>query len=205
MSGASDIDKGVPAEDSELAALRDGDRVAITGFVRRHTPWMLALAGRILRDPGQAEDVVQCAFANIFRNLAPFEGRAALKTWMHRIVVNQALMALRKDRQGKKRSIDGLLPEFDGNGCRLEERWTNFETPESLLQQSSARARIAELIDLLPDRYRVVFILRDIEELSTAAVATELGLSEANVKIRLHRARAAMKKLLEPLIRGNIL
>ena len=161
----------------------------------------MIVARRILRDNAHAEDAVQGAFVNIFKNLNSFGGRSAIKTWMHRIVVNQALMVLRKNRRMNETSIDDLLPEFDDYSCRIEDSWTTFETPESLLQRADTNKKTSEFIDLLPDKYRNVLILRDIEELSTSEVAEALELSETNVKVRLHRARSALKKLLEPLIR----
>jgi RNA polymerase sigma-70 factor (ECF subfamily) len=191
----------LPGDTGELIALQDNDPIATREFVLRHISWMLVLARRILRDDGHAEDAVQSAFASIFKDIDNFAGRSALKTWMHRIVVNEALMLRRKKLRLNEKSIDDLLPEFDGNGCRLEQSWATFETPETLLQRSEMRARITVFIDLLPDQYRIVVILRDIEEISTAEVAKALGLSEVNVKVRLHRARAALKKLLEPTIR----
>lgn len=194
------------SKDTEyLAALRAGDATATERFVREHVVWMVPVARRILRDHGHAEDAVQSAFSNIFKSLDTFDGRSTVKTWMHRIVVNQALMTLRKDRQLQVTPIDDLLPIFDANGCRIEDRWATFETPETLMQRSETRAKITKQIDLLPDKYRSVLVLRDIEELSTVEVAEALELSEANVKVRLHRARSALKKLLEPLFRGQAL
>ena len=201
MTDGSEQRTGEPGQDSELKAILSKDRSATERFVRGHAGWMLSVARRILGDAGHAEDAVQNAFANIFKSLESFDGRSALKTWMHRIVVNDALMLLRKHRPQLVDDIDDLLPVFDANGCRIDDDWTTFETPESALQRSQSKARIAELIDRLPDRYRIVLMLRDIEELSTSEVAQRLELSEANVKVRLHRARAALKKLLEPLIR----
>ncbi len=198
-------DTGHSSERTALSALRDGDHAATERFVREHIGWMLTVARRILRDGDQAEDAVQEAFANVFKHLDTFDGRSSLKTWMHRIVVNQALMALRKRSRTKEDPIDHLLPEFDRFGCRVEDDWTHFETPESLLQKSQVRGRISELIDQLPEQYRIVLVLRDIEEMTTVDVAEALGLSESNVKVRLHRARAALKKLLEPLMRGQSL
>ena len=188
-----------------LIALRNGDQKTTAKFVRAHAAWMLIVSRRILRDSAHAEDAVQSAFVSIFRNLDSFDGRSALKTWMHRITVNQALMVLRKNRRMKETSIDDLLPEFDDNSCRIEDSWATFETPESLLQRAETKKKTSELIDLLPDKYRNVLILRDIEELSTSEVAEMLELSQANVKVRLHRARSALKKLLEPLIREQAL
>jgi RNA polymerase sigma-70 factor, ECF subfamily len=194
------------SEDGQrLAALRAGNVAVTEEFVRENASWMLRLANRMVRDHGQAEDIVQAAFANVFKALETFEGRSALKTWMHRIVVNQALMQLRRTKRLQETPIDELLPAFDAAGCRIEEDWTAFETPEALLERAQTKAKILALIDTLPDGYRIVLLLRDIEELSTAEVAEMLELTEANVKVRLHRARAALKKLLEPLVRGQSL
>ena len=192
----ADNDPGFPRAD---------DRAATEQFVRDNIGWMLAVARRVLRDAAAAEDAVQGAFVSIFKNIEAFEGRSALKTWMHRIVVNEALMLLRRDRRLREEPIDTLLPTFDRNGCRIEGDWATFETPESAMQRTEARQTVAEVIDRLPDGYRIVLLLRDIEEMSTADVAAALDLSEANVKVRLHRARAALKKLLEPMMKGQML
>lgn len=200
---AADSDEAAGA--GEFESLRNGDRAAAERLVREHAGWMLALARRMVREEALAEDVVQSAFANIFRKLDQFGGRSALKTWMHRIVVNQSLMVLRKHRRANEESIEDLLPEFDRNGCRIVDDWATSETPESLMEKSQASERISKLIDGLPDSYRIVLLLRDIEELSTREVAELLQISEANVKVRLHRARAALKKLLEPLLKGQVL
>lgn len=188
-----------------MQALRNGDSAAAERLVRENAAWMLALARRMMRDRTLAEDVVQNAFANIFQKLEQFDGRSALKTWMHRIVVNQALMTLRKERRSREDPIEHMLPDYHDNGCRIEDDWGNWETPESLIQKSQASAKVAELIGGLPDAYRIVLLLRDIEELSTQEVAELLEISQSNVKVRLHRARAALKKLLEPLMKGQVL
>ncbi len=205
MTDQLSVEPDRAANSSDLDALRNGDRAATEQLVREHAGWMLALARRMVREDALAEDIVQNAFANIFQKLDQFDGRSALKTWMHRIVVNQSLMLLRKDRRVNEDSIDDLLPEFDRSGCRVEDSWATFETPESLIEKSQSAAKISELIDTLPESYRIVLLLRDIEELSTLDVAELLQISEANVKVRLHRARAALKKLLEPLMKGQVL
>ena len=210
-SGRGRLDQDSPSRTTselnrdELTCLREGDSKTIRYFVGKHILWMLNVALRILRNNEKAEDAVQNAFLNIFKGLNNFAERSALKTWMHRIVVNEALILLRKEKRLKEISIESLLPIFDDNKCRIEDRWQTFETPESILQQSQARGKMRQLIDQLPDQYRTILVLRDIEELSTREVSQLLELSETNVKVRLHRARAALKKLLEPLIRGQSL
>ncbi|WP_170546745.1 sigma-70 family RNA polymerase sigma factor [Ruegeria arenilitoris] len=174
-------------------------------IVRGNTAWMVAVAQRILKDRSLSEDAVQVAFSKIYRSLDGFEGRSNLRTWMHRFVVNEALMLLRKQKRVNERPIDPLLPEFDRNGCRVDDPFTLPITSEDHLHSRQVRDIMKEKIEELPDPYRIVLVLRDIEEMSTIEVAEALGLSEANVKVRLHRARAALKKLLEPMMRGGAL
>ncbi|MEH6477021.1 MAG: sigma-70 family RNA polymerase sigma factor [Sneathiella sp.] len=194
-----------PRMTEDVTALIKHDAAETARFVNANVSWMLSVARRILREQTLAEDAVQMAFVSIFKSLESFDGRSQLKTWMHRIVVNQALMILRKDRHMKTTSIDELLPEFDGNGCRIENNWTTFITPETLLQKSQTKTQISEQIDRLPEKYRTVLVLRDIEEFSTAEVAVSMGMTEANVKVTLHRARATLKILFEPLFRGQVI
>lgn len=174
-------------------------------IVRDNIVWMLGVALRILNDKALSEDAVQIAFSKIHENLERFEGRSRIETWMHRIVVNEALMLLRKRKRNNEQLIDPLLPEFDGNGCRIEDPFTVSETSEDELRSRQTRSIVREKIETLPDQFRIVLILRDIEGLSTKEVAEALDLSESNVKVRLHRARAALKKLLEPMMRRGAL
>jgi len=174
-------------------------------LVREHIGWMLALAQRMLGDHALAEDVVQEAFINAFRALDNFEQRASIKTWLHRITVNAALMKLRQLKRLAEQPIDDLLPEFDRYDCRLEAPWKKLATVESILADEQRRNLIHKKIQQLPDSYRIVLLLRDIEDYTTSEVAELLAISEANVKIRLHRARTALKKLLEPVLRGEVI
>lgn len=187
-----------------IAALQSGDDRAAETLIRAHGPWMMAVARRIVADHALAEDCVQEAFVNAFGKIGEFEGRSSLKSWLHRIVVNQALMKLRSRRSRGEAPIDDLMPEFDENACRIEGPWQYLATPDEVLEREDQRAIVRAKIRDLPDSYRMVLQLRDIEELTTREVAEALGLSEANVKVRLHRARSALKKLLEPLLKGEV-
>lgn len=175
----------------------------LTLFVREHSDWMLGVSFRILRDQAHAEDAVQVAFSKIWSKLETFEGRSAMRTWMHRIVTNEALMILRKIKRQNEHSIDDLLPVFDGKGCRVEYDLKEVATPEALLSQRETHDQVRHAIMSLPEKYRIVLCLRDIEGLSTSETSKALDVSEANVKVRLHRARAALKKLLEPHVKEN--
>lgn len=173
-------------------------------LVRTNIGWMLALAERLLRDRALAEDVVQESFVRAFEGLAGFEGRSSIESWLHRITVNSALSKLRQLKRLAEQSIDEHLPEFDRFDCRVETPWTRLASVEEIIESDDKRRRVYESIGQLPDAYRVVLQLRDIEEYDTREVATLLGISESNVKVRLHRARAALKKLLEPILRAEV-
>lgn len=178
---------------------------AFEKLVRDNIVWMLSLANKMLKDTAKAEDAVQSAFANIHKNLDRFENRASVKTWMHRIVVNEALMVLRKTKRLKEQQLDGLSPSFDANGCRIVTEPVTWDTPETELTSQQTLAIVRNEINSLPEAYGLVLILRDLEGISTAEVAVILDLTQANVRVKLHRARAALKKRLEPLIRGGAL
>ena len=174
-------------------------------FVRMHSDWMLGVAFRILQDQAYAEDAVQAAFTKVWSKLDSFEGRSALRTWMHRVVANEALMTLRKIKRQNEHPIDDLLPVFDANGCRVDVEERSAPTPEALLSRQQTHDHIRHAIMSLPEKYRIVLCLRDIEGFSIAETSEALELSEANVKVRLHRARAALKTRLEPQMKEHML
>ena len=191
--------------DEELIeGLRAGDDQAAETVVRTHAPRMLSVARRLLRNPALAEDCVQEAFANMFRKIGDFEGRSSLGTWLHGIVANQALMKLRQQTRRREDPIEDLLPEFDTSACRIEAPWQHLSTPEEILDREKRKDLVIDMINKLPADYRVVLQLRDIEEMTTAEVAHALNLTDGNVKVRLHRARSALKSLLEPVLRGEL-
>jgi len=185
-----------------IRRLMDGDSRAAVQLVHDHAGWMLAVARRYVKDDAIAEDCVQEAFCKIFQKIGDFDGRSTLKSWMHRIVINEALTKLRSLRRNNDASIEELLPEFDKYGCRIEPVWQNSDnmTPVEVMERSDLHAVVTSEIERLPDNYRVVILLKDIEELTTPEVARILELSERNVRVRLHRARAALKKLLQPIL-----
>ena len=183
-------------ERSFLAALRARDPEAVERLVRTESPRLLGVARRLLRNEADARDAVQDAFLSALQGLERFEGGSTLATWLHRIVVNAALMKLRSRRRKPEASIEDLLPSFleDGHHTVHPSPW---EAADSLIERREVRELVRGSIDRLPDRYRTVLLLRDIEELDTAAVARVLGVTKAAVKVRLHRARQALRTLLD--------
>lgn len=182
-----------------LTNLRRGEPAAFEKAVRENAGGMLAAARRITGNEEDAADCVQEAFSAAFRKIAEFEGRSSLRTWLHRVVINQALMKLRKRRRRPEESIDGLAPKFDENGFLIGPVRIADETAEEMLSKKETAETVRRAIDKLPETYRIILVLRDIEELSTAQAAERLEIDEGAVRTRLHRARTALKKMLEPL------
>jgi RNA polymerase sigma-70 factor (ECF subfamily) len=184
-----------------LARLRAGDAAAYEELVRSHGGRMLAVARRFLRSEEDARDAVQEAFLAAFRGVERFEGNARLSTWLHRITVNAALMRLRTRRRKPEQPIDELLPGFveDGHMRAPASPWRS----EALdpVERRQLASLLAEAVESLPESYRNVLLLRDIEELDTEETAQAMGISPGAVKTRLHRARQALRGLLEPHLR----
>jgi len=189
----------VPREDPA----ETGTAVNREELVRANIGWMLALAERLLRDRDLAEDVVQESFVRALGGLAKFEGRSSLESWLHRITVNTALSKLRQLKRLAEQSIDEHLPEFDRYDCRVESPWSYLASVEEIMESEDTRQRVHKAIGELPDSYRLILQLRDIEEYGTSEAAALLSISESNAKVRLHRARSALKKLLEPILRAE--
>lgn len=195
-----------PTPDREgalVARLRRGDPDAFETLVRRYGGRMLAVARRMMRNEDDARDVVQEAFLSAVRAIETFTGGARLSTWLHRVVVNAALMRLRSRRRRPEEAIDDLLPRFREDGHWAEAPGA-FETgAEALLERRDARDAVRRAIDRLPETYRRVVVLRDIEDRDTDEAAALLGITGNAVKIRLHRARQALRALLVEELAGT--
>jgi len=187
-----------------LARLKAGDAAAFEFVVRAHSPRMLATAQRLLRHDQDAQDAVQDAFLSALRAISTFEGQSLLGTWLHRIVVNAALMRLRTRRRRPEVQIDALQPRFDASGHHadptaiLGARWRASEgagRSRSPDEAAEERQAVADCLARLPEAAREVILLRDIEGLDTAETSRVLGLTEGAVKVRLHRARLALRAL----------
>ena len=181
-----------------VAGLRAGDAAAFETLVRLYSAPLLRLARRFLDSEEDARDALQDAMVSVFRSIGSFESTSKLSTWLHRIVVNASLMKLRaKKRRREEIDIDEYLPRFLEDGHQVEPSQPWSESAETRLERDELRALVRESIDKLPETYRVVLHLRDIEELSTDETAEILDITPNAVKIRLHRARQALRALLD--------
>jgi len=179
--------------------VKAGDQVACAKLVALFGPQMMTVARRFMRCDDDCNDAVQDAFISAFNALGSFEGDARLSTWLHRITVNSCLMKLRIASSRKETSIEELLPIFDERGYRA--RWSvAMNDPSKDVEIDETRAMIHQAIDNLPHADRAVLVLRDIEEMDTAATAARLDTSEHNVKRRLRRARQSLCTRLEPIM-----
>jgi RNA polymerase sigma-70 factor (ECF subfamily) len=185
-----------PEESALVARLKAGDEDAFRTLVTAHGARMLNVARRYLRDEGHAQDAVQDAFMSAFRAIQSFKGDSRLSTWLHRIVVNAALMKLRSQQRKPEEPIADLLPKFldDGHFADPPKEW--HEGAEEALARAEVRELVRGEIQELPDSYRSVLMLRDIEELDTGETARLLEISPNAVKVRLHRARQALRERL---------
>lgn len=193
------------ANDPELvAALRVGDLTAFEKIIREQGGVLLAVARRLLRNDDEAREAVQDAFVSAFRSCSRFEGASRISTWLHRIVVNTCLMRLRTQRRRVEVSIDEWLPPFlpDGHHETAFVDWSN--AAHALVEQQETCALVRRCIDRLPEAYRTVLLMRDIEGIPVDEVAAALEISPNAVHIRLHRARQALRTFLDPVfLRGR--
>lgn len=194
MAGLT-IDLNLYADEAALIdALLAGDKHACACMVRRHGSQMYAVALRIMGDPDEAEEVVQDAFISACGKMASFEGRSKLSTWLYRITTNAALMRLRRRRDDTV-SLDEPQPGEEGDMLpRQLGDWTIDPSRQAL--SSELRQVMEDAVESLPPSLRAAFVLRDIQGLSTQEAADALEISETALKVRLHRARLALRERL---------
>ena len=179
---------------------RAGDTAALETLMERHASAVYRLVRGITRNTADAEEVVQDVFLTVFRKIQRFEGRSAVRTWIYRIAVNTALNKRRGKRRDVEVPIEDWLPTFLPDGHRAGDRdflltdWS--ETPEEAFLAGAGRATLQRAIDELPDDYRAVLVMRDVEGLSNEEVARILGHTVSSVKSRLHRARLVLRERL---------
>lgn len=199
MTQLSTTGPSSPTSDADLiAGLKCGAPDAFETLVKLHGAQMLAVANRFMHCEQDAQDAFQDALICVFRKADQFEKGSKFSTWLHRVTINACLMKLRAERRHEV-NIDDLLPAFDETGHHARRPASWEDGPAEHAESAELRRRVRAAIDQLPETYRTVLLLRDIEELDTDETARVLDCSANCVKTRLHRARLALRALLEPM------
>lgn len=174
-------------DDAVIERVLAGETALYELLVRRYNQRVYRAVRSVLRDDTEAEDVMQDAYVRAYQHLAQFEHRAAFSTWITRIAVHEALARLQKAHRTTALENENEAGEFAAFG-------SGVLNPEEALSSHETQALLEQVIMALPGEYRTVVILRDVEEMNTAETAAALELSEDAVKVRLHRARAMLRK-----------
>ena len=165
-----------------------GETALFEIVMRRYNQRLYRLARTILRDDSEAEDVMQDAYVRAYEHLHQFAGKAAFSTWLSRIAIHEALA--RKRRRGRQEELDALTM----NGDSMAILKSSDPSPEDNTASNQMRQLLEQAIDHLPETYRTVVVMRQVEEMNVADTAATLGVTEAVVKTRLHRAHAMLRK-----------
>src|SRR5438045_487034 len=177
------VDAKSLSDEEVVARVLAGEPALYELLMRRHNQRLYRVARAILRDDAEAEDVMQDAYVRAYQNLASFEGRAKFVTWLTRIAVHEALT--RSRRRLRFQSVD---PADESNGEIMQSAPSTTRTPEQQAYDRELAAVLEKAVLSLSEQHRLVFMLRDVEELSREETAHCLNLTEENVKVRLHRA-----------------
>jgi len=193
---ASGVSSPAPAAlpDTEIVRrVRAGDSALFEILMRRHNQRVYRVVRAVVKDEAEVEDVMQQAYINVFTHLHQFEERSQFSTWLIRIALHEAFGRRRKMRQSE--SMAGIQLDFDENREEFMETLTSPQAdPERQAYAQELHRVLEAAVDTLPETYRTVFMMRDIEGLTTSETGEGLGLGEEAVKTRLHRARAMIRR-----------
>jgi RNA polymerase sigma-70 factor, ECF subfamily len=186
------------ATDTELVALiRAGDGAAFRAIMQRYNQRLYRVARGIVRDEAEAEDVLQEAYLRAFAGLREFRGDSGLATWLTRIVMNEALGRMRRRRPTEELEVlDRAIEQGDTRVIMFPGVHAS-PSPEAAAARTEVRRLLEHAIDELPEAFRLVFVMRDVEEMSIEETAANLAIRPETVKTRLHRARKLLRKNLD--------
>ncbi len=176
------------SDEEIVARVLEGEVALFELIMRRYNQRLYRVARAILRDDSEAEDVMQDAYVRAYQHLSQFQGRARFSTWLTRIAIHEALARVRR----RQRWPESLEPEESS----MPSLSSAAPDPEYRASSSELQQLLEAAILKLPEAYRTVLVLRDVEEMSTAETAEAMGLSEENVKVRLHRAHGMLRRAL---------
>jgi len=190
-------------KDSELVLLaQKGDRDAFTELVRRYEGKVYALAYRIMGNREDASDVLQDTFIQVFKKIKDFEGKSSFSTWLYRIAMNMCLMRKRKEKKAQIYSLDASLTTDEGEELKRQLiDWSR--DPLATIENEELKNRLEQAISELPEQYRTVVLLRDVDGLSIKDVSEILKISVPNVKSRLHRGRLFLRNKLSDYFKSR--
>lgn len=188
--------KAISTDQPDLVArIADGDSHAFEALMRRYNQRLFRAARSVLRDDDEAQEALQDAYWKAYCGMKEFRAEAALSTWLTRIVINEALMRLRRIR--RRDQVIGLCTDGDSERTRVMNTTASASaSPDQLAWRAELRVLIEHHLDQLPDNYRTVFLLRAVEEMSTLEIAEVLELPEATVRTRYFRARGLLREAL---------
>jgi len=187
-------------EEELITRLCNGEESSYIFLMRKYGRRLYAIAKRYTNSDEDAKDCVQQTYIQIFQHINNFQKRSSLWTWMRRIIINISIQTLRSKHRSQEIPIADLLPDFESDNVRTETNWQFNESVDVIVSMKESTEIVRNAIYGLPQDYRLVLLLRDIEGYSTDEVADILEISISASKTRLHRARSALKKLLEPLM-----
>ena len=190
-----------PRDEAQMiAAILAGDTQLYHQLIRPYERSVYMMALSYMKNKADAEDVAQEAFLKAFHHLATFRAEAKFSTWLIGIALNEARSRLRREGALRMESIDDISDEAGHTSPAILRDWR--EVPSEALERKEVRQMLQQAITNLPDIYREVFVLRDVEELNNVETAAALSITVGNVKVRLHRARLMLQKQLAPLLRN---
>lgn len=201
-AGVKEVKKSVvkktkltPSDKELVELIKEGDQEAFRIVVERYESKAFNLAMSLTRNVEDAEEVIQDVFVTVYRKISGFEGKSAFSSWLYRITVNAAFMKLRKRKQNKSIPVENITPGMEKNW--LEKNESLALRTDSLAVTNELREIIQVAVEKLPEEYRSVFVLRDVDGLSNKEVGEILDISIPAVKSRLHRARLMLRKKLQ--------
>jgi RNA polymerase sigma-70 factor, ECF subfamily len=186
--------KDITDDRALLARIRAGDKTACAECIEQHSPEVYRLALRLMRNEAEAEDVVQETFLSAFKGIDQFDGRAELRTWLYRIAHNVALMRLRRAKMDLVSIDEASDPEDGAPVPQVLFDWCCLPEPE--MDKAEVRAELEQALHEMSEKLRAVFVMREVEGLSTQATAEALEVSAEVVKTRLRRARLWLRERL---------
>lgn len=181
-----------------IEEFRNGNQQSFEALIARYEEKAYSLATRFTRNPEDAEEVLQDVFVTVYRKIAGFEGKSSFSSWLYRVTVNAGLMKLRKRKQDRSTPIEDILPQLENS---MVLRTKEQHDAANLTYRKELITAIEDAISKLPDDYRPVFVLRDIDGLTSREVSEILGLSVPAVKSRLHRSRLMLRRRLAKVYR----